>query len=224
MTPSSRSRASTAVFLAATLAFTALAAGCGGEKTAPPKALTQSQTKKIVPDAASVPGWNVTLGPSAASADDAKTRQIPPCSGGKRNLCKGMRYMAQSAIRREKTTEITFSALAYRDERGAKVMFGRYMDVYGKDVAVDARTIDIGALGDQRAARMGRGNTFHGTSHAAVAEVRVDSVIVQVTVVSRSNDELTQPLVEQVVSFAVRRAEQVEERGVTGERLKVPVS
>lgn len=35
-----------------------------------------------------------------------------------------MRYMTQSAIRREKTTEITFSTLAYRNEYAAMAMLG----------------------------------------------------------------------------------------------------
>lgn len=81
-----------------------------------------------------------------------------------------MRYMAQSAIRREEITEITFSALAYRNEHAAMTMLGRYMEVYGKGRAIDARTVDIGVLGDQRVARMGLGNESHSTSHAAVAE------------------------------------------------------
>lgn len=44
------------------------------------------------------------------------------------------------------------------------------MEVYGKDRAIDARTVDIGAVGDQRVARMGLDNESHSTSHAAVAE------------------------------------------------------
>ncbi|MFI6880880.1 hypothetical protein ACIBL6_46260 [Streptomyces sp. NPDC050400] len=220
-------RRGAAVLGLALIALAPLLTGCGGGDSHDgaagkpgTKPLTRTQVKSIVPDAAAMPGWRTSgaavAGPVAEGRQSGAIRCDRPTGG----FCGDATSYARADFSGEKRPQISFSVLAYKDTDTARARYPRILRKY-KDSFVQARDVNVGLIGDQRAARMGYGARMTATSRGGFAVVRVGQVIVLASG-DGGEQTMTSAVLTEIATLVARRAEQAEDQGMAWQRLPSP--
>ncbi|PAZ14875.1 hypothetical protein CLM62_16790 [Streptomyces sp. SA15] len=187
----------------------ALLSACGqssaNDKAAAP--LSEQQTKTVVPDAKAMPGWEVTNPPDAYSLEKARSAGPDPCPKELRKGCEGIRYAGSSEFSGTKKPNVSFTAMAYQNEAAAKAAYDVFWASYVKSLAKPEK-LDIGALGDRRNAVVGVGG-YEG-EEAAIAQVRVGTVIVSLTAGVGRSTRLDHALVKKLSAVFADRAREAQ--------------
>jgi hypothetical protein len=200
------------VSVVSAIATVALLSACGQEgedvKAAP---LNEQQTKAVLPDAKAMPGWKVTDPPDAYSVANARTTGPDPCEKSVLKGCEGIRHAGSSEFSGTKKPNVSFTAMAYRNEAAAKAAYDVFWSSYVKSLRKPEK-LDIGALGDRRDAVVGVGG-YEG-EEAGFAQVRVGTVIVSLTAGVGQSTRLDHTLVTKLTAVVADRAREAQ----TGEK------
>ncbi|MDQ0940336.1 hypothetical protein [Streptomyces sp. V1I1] len=180
-----------------------LLAGCGEGSGGKTSALSEQQMTTVVPDAKAVPGWEVLSGPAADTVEGDLRGSL--CPQKEKHACEGARFVGTSRFKKEKKAEIGFWAITYRDEKAAEDAFDVHWDWYRKSLR-KPESLDLGRVGEQRQAALGTGN-YQGAKRA-VAQVRLGTVIMWVSLDASQQTGIDAALVKDLAAVLATRADE----------------
>ncbi|MCM1977319.1 MULTISPECIES: hypothetical protein [Streptomyces] len=178
----------------------------GGGDSGEVTALTKKQAQQALPDKQAMAGWREQAEPLAIKMEKIHREQACPSKGNAG--CEKARYYGTSTFRRdEKPTDVTFLIITYDSEESARKAYDVLWDgYYGDRAGPEARTFDIGPVGDERDARFGSAG-FKGEP-GAVAQARVGSVVLWTLAAGLAKGTLEEDEVRDLTEVFVERAQQ----------------
>ncbi|WP_405602724.1 hypothetical protein OG741_28930 [Streptomyces sp. NBC_01410] len=179
-------------------------AGCGKSSGGEASALSEQQMKAVVPDSRAVPGWEVLSGPAADTMEGDLRGSL--CPEKEKQACEGARFVGTSRFEKKKA-EIGFWAMTYQDEKAAEDAFDVHWDWYRKGLGMP-ESLDLGSVGEQRQAALGTSN-YQGDKRA-VAQVRLGTVIMWVSVDASRQTDIDATLVKDLATVFAARADEAE--------------
>ncbi|WP_406274490.1 hypothetical protein OHT93_27935 [Streptomyces sp. NBC_00191] len=180
-------------------------AGCGEGSGGEASALSEQQMKSVVPDARAVPGWEVLSGPAADTMEGELRGSL--CPQKEKQACEGARFVGTSRFKEKKKAEIGFWAITYRDAKAAEDAFDVHWDWYRNGLG-KPESLDLGSVGEQRQATLGMSN-YQGDKRA-VAQVRLGTVIMWVSVDASRQTGIDASLVKDLATVFAARADEAE--------------
>lgn len=188
--------------------------GCGGNTESDAggsegKPLNAQETKAILPDAKAMPGWKIALAPTAYPLKEAISMGVTRCYGEEQNSCDNVRFTGASTFLAEKKPFVTFIALAYKDAAVAESAYEPVWEAW-KERVPEARKLNLGAIGERRDAVQGLNASMDEGSTGAIAQVRVDTVILLVTGEGAPSAEMTDTLLAKFATTFSERAQEAQ--------------
>ncbi|MGW2745699.1 hypothetical protein [Streptomyces sp. NPDC001450] len=194
----------TALAVSASLA---LLSGCGGG-TGEAAALDAKQAEGVLPDAKSLPGWEVSLEPVGYSLKKALSMGLARCYGEAPDSCARVRFTGVSAFRKEGRPDISFMIQTYQDSDTAKSAYPAVWNAW-KGRVPSPRAVNPGKLGEQRDAVAGLSASMAKGSKGRLVQVRVGSVIMLSFAEAGSRVDAADSLLTEFANVFAQRAEQV---------------
>ncbi|MEU2438596.1 hypothetical protein ABZ595_20825 [Streptomyces rubradiris] len=154
-----------------------LLSGCGGGESGGVSPLDAGQAEAVLPDAAALPGWKVSMEPVAYPLEKAKEMGVGQCHDvAGQDSCAQVRFFGAAAFHQEDRPDISFIVQTYRDEETARAAYGTVWKAW-KQWVPEARSVSAGDLGDQRDAVAGLSASVVKGSKGLMVQTRVGSVI-----------------------------------------------
>jgi hypothetical protein len=199
----------------ATTAVTAalLLTGCGSGaesngttgKAAP---LTQEQVRQTLPDGEAMTGWKESARPTSEKMDRLHRSQACPIKGNAG--CENSRFFGASTFQRDgKAADVAFQVVAYDSEQAAKDAYDVLWDgFYDSQAGQKARTLELGALGDEHDARLGS-LTLDGTPRA-VTQIRVGTTLLWTIQNAAHQGDIDEDHVRELATLLAERSQQAQ--------------
>lgn len=190
---------------AALAAASLLLVGCGSQKSGG-EAPTRAQVKAVLPDGEAMAGWEPSSERSTTSSRDAYASKV--CPGEVAEACEGVRsYGTAQYSLEEKDLLSTFQVIAYENDGSAQAAYDMLWERHR--TLADARALDLGDMGEESDARLGKGG--YAGEDAAVYQVRVGPLVLFGTAQSRSpGAQLGEATVKELATMFTARAEQAD--------------
>ncbi|MFF8907882.1 hypothetical protein [Streptomyces olivaceoviridis] len=197
----------TALAVAASLA---MLSGCGGEHSGEAVHLDAGQAEAVLPDVASLPGWETSAEPAAYSLKKAKAMGIGRCyEGTRQDSCTQVRFFGSSAFHQQGKPEISFIVQTYRDEASARAAYGTVWQAWKQRVPA-AKAVSTGEIGDQRDGVIGLDTSMIEGSKGLLVQVRVDSVIMLSMATAGPQVDMADSFLNQFADVFAKRAGQAQ--------------
>lgn len=154
-----------------------LLSGCGGGGSGEPVSLDAAQTRAVLPDAASVPGWEATVEPVAYPLEKATRLGLARCfKDAEQDSCSRVRFIGGSGFHQQRKPVVSFIVQTYRDPATARAAYGTVWKMWKRWIPA-SKAMAVGELGDQRNAVVGPGASAVKGSKGLMILVREGSVI-----------------------------------------------
>ncbi|SOD82741.1 hypothetical protein [Streptomyces sp. Ag109_G2-15] len=187
----------------------ALLSGCGGGTGEAPS-LDAKQTVATLPDAKSVPGWEVSLEPVAYSLKKALSMGVGRCYGEAPDSCARVRFLGVSAFHQQGKPDLSFIVQTYKDSATAKSAYRAVWKGW-KGRVPSSRPVNVGEVGEQRDAVAGLSASMAKDSKGTLVQVRVGSVIMLSMAESVPRIEMADSFLTKFATVFAQRADQVQE-------------
>jgi hypothetical protein len=202
--------------IATACAALVLLVGCGGNTESgtgenEEKPLNAQETKAILPDEKTMPGWKVAVAPTAHSLKKAKSIGVARCYGDKEDSCKNVRFTGTSTFYVAKKPIVSFMALAYEDVGVAKSAYDPVWEAWRQRVP-ETRNLNLGEIGERSDAVTGLSPSFDEGSKGVIAQVRVGTVILLVMGEAAPNIEMDDSLIAKFATTFANRARQAQDQ------------
>ncbi|MEU6668217.1 hypothetical protein [Streptomyces sp. NPDC046727] len=202
----------------------ALLSGCGGGESGESVSLDAGQARAVLPDAASVPGWQNTVEPVVFSLKKEKAMGFGRCfKEGAQDSCAQVRFIGASGLYRQKKPSVDFIVQTYRDEATAKSAYGTVWKIWKQQI-LQPKATSAGQLGDQRSAVVGLGPSAAEGSKTLMILVRVGSVITLSMATSAPQVDMTDSFLTQFADAFAKRAEEAQAGKTPSAAIKAPTS
>ncbi|WP_432117826.1 hypothetical protein [Streptomyces sp. bgisy032] len=186
----------------------ALLTGCDGSP-AEAKLLDPRQAAATLPDAQTAPGWKVTAPPVAYPQRKARELGVARCYEGAEECAKPRVTGTSGMAGGHGKPRFDFVLMAYEDEDAARASYAPVWKAWSGR-SVEPRELDLGEIGDENDAVSGLHFSLADGAKAAIAQVRVGSVIMVTVGEAGPGIELPGRLEEFTAVFA-ERAEQAQD-------------
>ncbi|MEU1401333.1 hypothetical protein ABZ471_03025 [Streptomyces sp. NPDC005728] len=196
----------TAVAAGASLA---LLSGCSGG-TGEAVTLDETRTEGMLPDARVLPGWKVSLEPTAYSLQKARSMGMGRCYGEAPDSCARVRFHGASAFHQQGRPDLSFIVQTYQDSATAKSAYKAVWTAWKAQVP-SSRHVNVGEVGEQRDAVAGLGASMAKGSKGLLVQVRVGSVIMLSMAESVPRVEMTDSFLTKFASVFAQRAGEVQD-------------
>ncbi|MER8068764.1 hypothetical protein ABTZ59_10800 [Streptomyces sp. NPDC094034] len=191
-----------------------LLAGCGGNSESKAgesdgKPLNAQETQAILPDAKAMPGWRVSIAPTAYPLKEALAKGVTRCYGEDGNSCDSVQFTGASAFLADRKPLVSFLAYAYKDTASAESAYESVWEAW-KERAPEARKLDLGAIGERRDAVQGLNAAMDEGSKGMIAQVRVGTVILLVTGEAAPTMDMADTLITEFATTFSERAQEAQ--------------
>ncbi|MFD7121550.1 hypothetical protein ACFWAA_31590 [Streptomyces sp. NPDC059922] len=192
-----------------------LLAGCGGNSESEAggsdgKPLNAQETQAILPDAKAMPGWRVSLAPTAYPLEEAVSKGVTRCHGEEGNSCDNVQFTGASTFLADGKPVVSFLAFAYKDTASAESAYESVWEAW-KERTPEARKLNLGAVGERRDAVRGLNASMDEGSKGAIAQVRVGAVIVLVTGEAAPKVDMADTLITKFATTFSERAREAQD-------------
>ncbi|MFD0319339.1 hypothetical protein [Streptomyces flavalbus] len=191
-----------------------LLAGCGGGPQSDSgndraAALTEEQTRQVLPDGEAMPGWRQTHRPTVLKLDNRLYRS-QACPARNNAGCEESRFYGASTFREDDSAAtVTFLVIAYDSERAAREAYDVLWDgYYGERAGQRARVFEIGPIGDERDARFGSYD-FEGHP-GGVTQTRVGTTLLWTQATSAGRGGIDEDRMGELATVLAERARQAQ--------------
>ncbi|WP_030346313.1 hypothetical protein [Streptomyces sp. NRRL S-1022] len=162
----------------------------------------------MLPDAASLPGWEATIEPVVYPLEKAKTLGLARCSeDAEQGSCKRVRFVGASEFHQQKRPVISFMVQTYRDPAAAQAAYGTVWKAW-KGWMPAPKALPVGKLGDQRNAVVGLSPSAVKGSKGLTILVRKGSVIMLSTAWSGTHVDMADSFLTRFAGVFAQRAEE----------------
>ncbi|MFF5535362.1 hypothetical protein ACFY71_23230 [Streptomyces cinerochromogenes] len=172
--------------------------------------LNAAQTRAVLPDAASVPGWKTTIEPVAYPLEKAKGLGLARCfQEAEQDSCSRVRFIGASGFHQQKKPVVSFMVQTYRDPATARAAYATVWKTWKRWVPAP-KAMAVGQLGDQRNALVGLGSSAVKGTKGLMILVREGSVIMLSMAESGTHVDMADSFLTRFAEVFTQRAEEAQ--------------
>lgn len=170
-------------------------------------ALGAEQSRKVLPDAHALPGWEVSVEPLVYAGEKAKEIGVIRCYGYNQSSCDHVQFGGVSSFRASGTPQVDFFVMTYPDSATAKSAYKTVWKAWREEM-MKPQPVDVSDLGDERDAIRSMSRSAKAGFETRLAQVRVGSVIMLTAAETGPTVKAEDALLADLATVFAKRVEQ----------------